>query len=307
MDRIVVAVESAPVAHHDVAADAPGLTAVVAQVLDLEPDLLHHLAVYGLLKALGKLGEARDKRRALRAGTVGVLGQKQVVPVRHGHDDRRVDAREDHVAALGTAHHALIPIVDELFPAAAAVARVAVPRAQVPRADRRIGELLGLFRAEKADVAVGVAVERALIFVKKQVILPPVELKKIGERLVGLGKLRARRELETVVVDAAQKVLPAELHHGAALFRHGVFLPLVKKVFRLDILDHVGFPPACLFFRRTILQRIKGICKRGLFLDHAPALQLFNLFPLAPHGNHTGNTARQQSRHNQDSQHHIHR
>ena len=127
MDRIVVAVESAPVAHHDVAADAPGLTAVIAQVLDLEPDLLHHLAAHGLLKALSKLGEARDKRRALRAGTVGVLGQKQVVPVRHGHDDRRVDAREDHVAALGTAHHALVFVVDELFSAAAAVARVAVP------------------------------------------------------------------------------------------------------------------------------------------------------------------------------------
>ena len=68
--------------------------------------------------------------------------------------------------------------MDELFPAAAAVARVAVPRAKVPRADRRIGELLGLFRAEKADIAVGIAVERALIFVKKQVILPPVELEK---------------------------------------------------------------------------------------------------------------------------------
>ena len=260
MDRIV-AVESAPVAHHDVAADAPGLTAVIAQVLDLEPDLLHHLAVYGLLKALGKLGEARDKRRALRAGTVGVLGQKQVVPVRHGHDDRRVDAREDHVAALGTAHHALVHVVDELFSAAAAVARVAVPRAKVPRADRRIGELLGLFRAEKADVAVGVAVERTLVFVKEQVILPPVELKKIGERLIGLCELRARRKLEAVVVDTAQKVLPAELHHGAALLRHGVLLPLVVKMFRLDILDHVGFPPACLFFRRAILQRAAAFCK----------------------------------------------
>ena len=73
MDRIVVAVESAPVAHHDVAADAPGLAAVIAQVLDPEPDLLHHLAVHGLLKALGKLGKARNERRALRAGAVGVL------------------------------------------------------------------------------------------------------------------------------------------------------------------------------------------------------------------------------------------
>ena len=71
----------------------------------------------------------------------------------------------------------------------------------MPRADRRIGELLGLFRAEKADVAVGVAVERTLVFVKEQVVFPPVELKKIGERLVRLGKLRARRKLEAVVVD----------------------------------------------------------------------------------------------------------
>ena len=61
----------------------------------------------------------------------------------------------------------------------------------MPRADRRIGELLGLFRAEKADVAVGVAVERTIVFVKEQVVFPPVELKKIGERLVRLGKLRA--------------------------------------------------------------------------------------------------------------------
>ena len=47
--------------------------------------------------------------------------------MRHRHDDRGVDAREDHVAALGAAHHALVYVVDERFPAAAAVARVAVP------------------------------------------------------------------------------------------------------------------------------------------------------------------------------------
>ena len=227
--------------------------------------------------------------------------------MRHRHDDRRVDAREDHVAALGTAHHALVHVVDELFSAAAAVARAAIPRAQMPRAHGGVGKLLRLFRAEEADIAVGIAVERTLVFVKEQVILPPVELKKIGERLIGLSKLRTRWELEAVVVDAAQKVLPAELHHGAALFRHGVLFPLVVKMLRLDILDHVGFPPGCLFFRRAILQRIGGICKRGLFLDHASALQLFDLFPLAPHGNHAGNTARQQSRHDQNSQHHIYR
>ena len=307
MDRIVVAVESAPVAHHDVAADAPGLTAVIAQVLDLEPDLLHHLAAHGLLKALGKLGKARDKRRARRAGAVGVLCEQQVVPVRHRHDDRGVDAREDHVAALGAAHHALVFVVDELFPAAAAIARAAIPRAQMPRAHGGVGKLLRLFRAEKADAPIGIALNCALFLVKEQVILPPVEFKKVGKRLVGLCKHRAHGEFQSVLVDAAENILPAELHHGAALLRHGVLLPLVVKMFRLDILDHVGFPPACLFDSRAILQRIDGICKRGLFLDHASALQLFDLFPLAPHGNRAGNTARQQSRHDQNSQHHIYR
>ena len=261
MNGVVVAVEPAPVAHHDVAADAPGLAAVIAQVLDLEPDLLHHLAAHGLLKALGKLGKARDKCRACRAGAVGVLGEQQVVPVRHRHDDRGVDAREDHVAALGTAHHALVFVVDELFSAAAAIARAAIPRAQMPRAHGGVGKLLRLFRAEKADAPIGIALDRALFLVKEQVILPPVEFKKVDKRLVRLCKHRAHGEFQSVLVDAAEKILPTELHHGTALFRHGVLLPLVKKVLRFNILDHVGFPPACLFFRRAILQRIGGICK----------------------------------------------
>ncbi len=96
-------------------ADAPGLAAVIAQIFDLEADLLHHLAADGLLGGLAELGEARDERCARRAGAVRVLREQQIVAVRHRHDDRGVDAREDHIAALGAVHHALVFVVDELF------------------------------------------------------------------------------------------------------------------------------------------------------------------------------------------------
>ena len=181
--------------------------------------------------------------------------------MRHRHDDRRVDAWEDHVAALGTAHHALVFVVDELFSAAAAIARAAIPRAQMPRAHGGVGKLLRLFRAEKADAPIGIALDRALFLVKKQVILPPVEFKKVGKRLVRLRKHRAHGKFQSVLVDAAEKILPAELHHGAALFRHGVLLPLIKKVLWLNVLDHVGFPPGRCFFRRDIVQRPAAFCK----------------------------------------------
>ena len=57
---------------------------------------------------------------------------------------------------------------------------------------------------------------------------------KLGKREEALETLRnavgkhgAARELESVVVDAAEEVSPAELHDGARPFRHGVRLPFV--------------------------------------------------------------------------------
>ena len=224
----LVAIQLAPIAEQQPAAgDAPRLRLIVAQVFDLEADLLHHLAVNGLLGGLAELGKARDERRARRAGAVRVLREQQVVAVRHRHDDRGVDAREDHIAAPGAVHHALVDVVLERRAAAAAEPRVAVPAAQVPRADRGEGDLLRLLGAENIDVAVGPAVRLARRFVAQEVVFPAVQLKKIGEPLVAVGKHGAARELESVVVDAAEEVSPAELHDGARPFRHGVRLPFV--------------------------------------------------------------------------------
>ena len=64
-------------------------------------------------------------------------------------------------------------------------------------------------------------------FVAQEVVFPAVQLKKVGEPLVAVGKHGAARELESVVVDAAEEVSPAELHDGARPFRHGVRLPFV--------------------------------------------------------------------------------
>ena len=178
MDGLVVAVQLAPVAEQQPAAgDAPRLRLIVAQVFDLEADLLHHLAVNGLLGGLAELGEACDERRARRAGAVRVLREQQVVAVRHRHDDRGVDAREDHIATLRAVHHALVDVVLERRAAAAAEPRVAVPAAQVPRADRGEGDLLRLLGAENIDVAVGPAVRLARRFVAQEVVFPAVQLK----------------------------------------------------------------------------------------------------------------------------------
>ena len=113
--------------------------------------------MHRLLGGLADLRKARDQGVVLVLPS-GVLGQQDPVAVGHGHDDRRADLREDHVAAVRAGQHAQLAVVAGGMSAAPAELVVPVPHVQVPGGHLRVH---GVFRVEPA-VGAHVVVGKAL-------------------------------------------------------------------------------------------------------------------------------------------------
>ena len=127
----IISVQITEIPDLQITGDAPGLAFVITDVLDLQANFLHDLPGNTFLGGLTDLNEAGKQRKA---GIISacVFTQNQTVSVNERYDYRGGNPGEDHVAAMGAAHHALFGIMFRLCAAAAAELIVPVPGEQVP-------------------------------------------------------------------------------------------------------------------------------------------------------------------------------